>query len=80
MIFTNSKLSFASIAKSCGRPDDGNDVLNGRMTGLVYSFKDKVEYVCDEGYKLKGPAFRICQANEKWGGSQPICEGKIRRK
>ncbi|XP_078348103.1 sushi, von Willebrand factor type A, EGF and pentraxin domain-containing protein 1-like isoform X1 [Oculina patagonica] len=57
--------------KSCGSP---GDIPHGRVIGYVYSFKERVEYVCDEGYKLKGPAYRICQANEEWGGSQPVCE------
>lgn len=61
------------VAKSCGRP---RDVSNGKIIGYLYSFKEKVRYACNEGYKLNGPAYRICQANEEWGGSEPICEGK----
>ena len=60
-------------AKSCGGP---GTISNGKVIGYVYSFKEKVRYVCDEGYQLKGPAYRQCQANEKWSGEQPICEGK----
>ncbi|XP_022793977.1 CUB and sushi domain-containing protein 3-like isoform X2 [Stylophora pistillata] len=57
--------------KSCGRP---NDIPNGRIIGYVYSFKEKIRYECNEGYNLKGPSYRTCQANEKWGDSDPICE------
>ena len=61
------------IAKSCGRP---SEISNGRIVGYVYSFKEKIRYVCFEGFKLKGPSYRICQANEEWSGAKPICEGK----
>ena len=69
-------LRFLSIssAKSCGRP---NDIPNGKIIGYVYSFKEKIRYECNEGYNLKGPSYRTCQANEKWGDKDPICEGKI---
>ncbi|KAL9989281.1 hypothetical protein ACROYT_G003814 [Oculina patagonica] len=69
--FCDQKFYLALLAKSCGSP---GDIPHGKVIGNVYSFKERVEYVCDEGYKLKGPAYRICQANEEWGGSQPICE------
>ena len=68
------RFSLNSLAKSCGRP---NDIPNGRIIGYVYSFKEKIRYECNEGYNLKGPSYRTCQANEKWGDSDPICEGKI---
>ena len=69
-------LRFLSIssAKSCGRP---NDIPNGKIIGYVFSFKEKIRYECNEGYNLKGPSYRTCQANEKWGDKDPICEGKI---
>ena len=69
-------LRFLSIssAKSCGRP---NDIPNGKIIGFVHSFKEKIRYECNEGYNLKGPSYRTCQANEKWGDKDPICEGKI---
>ncbi|CAH3037421.1 unnamed protein product [Pocillopora meandrina] len=57
--------------KSCGRP---NDIPNGKIIGYVYSFKEKIRYECNEGYNLKGPSYRTCQANEKWGDKDPICE------
>ena len=69
-------LRFLSIssAKSCGRP---NDIPNGKIIGYVYSFKEKIRYECNDGYNLKGPSYRTCQANEKWGDKDPVCEGKI---
>ncbi|XP_058944842.2 protein lev-9 [Pocillopora verrucosa] len=57
--------------KNCGRP---NDIPNGKIIGYVYSFKEKIRYECNEGYNLKGPSYRTCQANEKWGDKDPICE------
>ena len=61
------------LAKSCGRP---KAISHGKIIGYVYSFKEKVRYTCNEGYKLRGPAYRQCQANEKWSGSDPTCNGK----
>ncbi|CAH3037407.1 unnamed protein product [Pocillopora meandrina] len=55
--------------KNCGRP---NDIPNGKIIGYVYSFKEKIRYECNEGYNLKGPSYRTCQANEKWGDKDPI--------
>ena len=54
--------------------------LSSANIGYVYSFKEKVRYVCNEGHKLIGPHFRICQANGEWGDSEPTCEGKGDRK
>ncbi|XP_068726391.1 sushi, von Willebrand factor type A, EGF and pentraxin domain-containing protein 1-like [Montipora capricornis] len=57
--------------KSCGRP---REVANGRIVGFLYSFKQKVQYACDEGYQLRGSSYRQCQANQEWGGDEPTCE------
>ncbi|XP_044173272.1 uncharacterized protein LOC114977789 [Acropora millepora] len=57
--------------KSCGSP---NEVANGRILGYLYTFKQRVTYACDEGYQIRGPLYRQCQANGKWGGDDPSCD------
>ena len=59
-------------AKSCpipGRPRNGN--VRG-----TFLFNQKIYYSCDECYKLKGPGYRQCQANQQWTDTQPRCERK----
>ncbi|XP_028660616.2 LOW QUALITY PROTEIN: sushi, von Willebrand factor type A, EGF and pentraxin domain-containing protein 1 [Erpetoichthys calabaricus] len=55
---------------SCGRP---SPPLHGIVIGTRYSYKDKVQYFCQPGYKLQGNAERICQANKSWSGMDPVC-------
>ncbi|XP_068699575.1 mannan-binding lectin serine protease 2-like [Montipora foliosa] len=49
-------------------PDHGN------MTGDSFTFKDTVEFGCDQGYLLTGSAVRECQNTGKWDGSPPVCK------
>ena len=48
------------------------------MKGLYSPFRigEKIYYSCDQCYKLKGPANRQCQADERWTDTQPTCERK----
>ena len=41
------------------------------------TFGSIATYVCDTGFNLIGDMQRICQENEDWSGSEPICEGII---
>ena len=62
-------------AKSCphpGRPRNGN------VKGL-FRFGERVDYTCDECYKLKGPSYRQCQADQQWTDTQPTCERKYKK-
>jgi hypothetical protein len=59
-------------AKSC--PDPGRP-RNGDAKGL-FVFGEKVYYTCDQCYKLKGPGYRQCQADQEWTDTQPTCERK----
>lgn len=49
-------------------------MANGRILGYLYTFKQRVTYACDEGYQIRGPLYRQCQANGKWGGDDPSCD------
>lgn len=60
------------LAKSCphpGRPRNGN--VKGK-----YQFSEQVKYSCHFCYKLNGPSYRICQANQKWSDRLPTCDRK----
>ncbi len=64
-------LSFS--AKSCGNP--GN-LPNGKLKSYIFTFKSKVYFECNHGYKVVGDKYRQCQANQRWGGKMPTCERK----
>ena len=48
---------------------NGNAEQKGTSLGSV------VEYSCDFGFELSGPATRECQAVGAWANTAPICEG-----
>ena len=56
-----------------GKPDKGNVMLTGRL------FADRAIYTCDEGYRLVGVEFRLCQADGSWSATEPSCHknGKL---
>ena len=39
-----------------------------------------MHYTCDQCYKLKGPSYRECQADQQWTDTLPTCERKYVRK
>ncbi|XP_078348139.1 protein lev-9-like isoform X2 [Oculina patagonica] len=63
--------SFTCSPKSCGNP--GN-LPNGKLKSYIFTFKSKVYFECNHGYKLVGDKYRQCQANQRWGGKMPTCE------
>ncbi|XP_031550168.1 sushi, von Willebrand factor type A, EGF and pentraxin domain-containing protein 1-like, partial [Actinia tenebrosa] len=66
-----SNSDFRCIPKSCGDP---GSPVNGKRQGYVFTFKRKVYFKCNRGYKLDGPEYRQCQANQKWSDRTPSCE------
>ena len=50
-----------------GDPDKGKVILTGRL------FADRAIYTCDEGYRLVGVEFRLCQADGSWSATEPSC-------
>ncbi|XP_028402727.1 CUB and sushi domain-containing protein 3-like [Dendronephthya gigantea] len=62
--------TFKCFPKSCpnlGRP------RNGDIRGLFH-FKEKVYYTCKDCYELRGPSYRVCQADQTWSDTEPTCE------
>ena len=51
-----------------GSPDKGNVMLTGRF------FADRAIYTCDEGHRLVGVEFRLCQADGSWSATEPSCQ------
>ncbi|XP_067016838.1 sushi, von Willebrand factor type A, EGF and pentraxin domain-containing protein 1-like isoform X2 [Acropora muricata] len=58
-------------AKSCGDPGSPE---NGKKKSLVFTFKSKVYFECNYGYKLVGDKYRQCQSTQKWSGQKATCE------
>lgn len=47
---------------------------HGNMTGDSFTFKDVVQFGCDEGYLLTGSAVRECLSSGTWDGDVPECK------
>lgn len=47
---------------------------HGNMTGDSFTFKDVVQFGCDEGYLLTGSAVRECLSSGTWDGVVPECK------
>ncbi|NXE07815.1 DAF factor, partial [Lophotis ruficrista] len=61
--------------KQCANPADP---VNGRAVVLTdLLFGSKVNYTCDEGYKLVGGSQRTCEVSGirvEWSGDAPVCQ------
>lgn len=65
-------LSFStSVPISCGKPDD---IPHAKYTGSSFKFNDKLRYMCEDGYTLKGHRRRKCGEGGKWSKA-PKCLG-----
>ncbi|XP_020615812.1 CUB and sushi domain-containing protein 3-like isoform X2 [Orbicella faveolata] len=47
---------------------------NGSMSGGRTTFPNEVNFSCDEGFIMKGPEKRRCQADGTWSGNVTSCE------
>lgn len=68
-----SKLFFFSIAhtfagaQGCGRPPPLSDGDTKTSTKQLYQHNEKVEYICQRYYVMKGGPFKTCNHGE-WTG------------
>ncbi|XP_078381889.1 uncharacterized protein LOC144664619 isoform X9 [Oculina patagonica] len=62
----NTTLSFVN----CGNP---GSPLNGQSLGSRYWTGESVSFICLSGYRLIGPASRMCLSSGSWSGIQPSC-------
>ncbi|XP_031556151.1 CUB and sushi domain-containing protein 3-like isoform X2 [Actinia tenebrosa] len=61
-----SKTTLRCPPKNCGDP---GTPTNGRRQGNVFTFNNKVNFTCLDGYELEGPVERVCQENGTWSGT-----------
>ncbi|KAL5012246.1 hypothetical protein ScPMuIL_010797 [Solemya velum] len=47
--------------------------LYGRMIGWRRNFDAEMSFECDDGFMLKGPKRRRCQADKTWSGIESTC-------
>ncbi|XP_078381881.1 uncharacterized protein LOC144664619 isoform X2 [Oculina patagonica] len=62
----NTTLSFVN----CGNP---GSPLNGQSLGSRYWTGESISFICFSGYRLIGPASRMCLSSGSWSGIQPSC-------
>ncbi|XP_071802824.1 sushi, von Willebrand factor type A, EGF and pentraxin domain-containing protein 1-like isoform X1 [Asterias amurensis] len=58
-------------AKSCGDP---GFLRNGWRDGELFTFLSRVIYHCNEGYEMRGFAYRTCLSDRRWSSVMPSCE------
>ncbi|CAH1243596.1 CR1 [Branchiostoma lanceolatum] len=65
------------VAISCGAPPE---FPHAKAVGEIYTFKSKVQYVCEPGYESDKPADSTCMANKSWSvpvvNCNPVSCGK----
>ena len=49
----------------------------GFVRGNDYTFSSTVSYGCVRGYRLVGPAERVCQADGAWSDNPPQCQSEL---
>lgn len=64
-------LTLLCSPRSCGFP---GDIDNGWRTGYAFTYPNKVNFYCHDGFELVGVGYRTCQADGQWSGDKPICE------
>jgi len=42
-----------------------------------YSFLERIDVSCIQGYSLLGQRTFSCQNNGSWNGTMPTCQGKL---
>ncbi|XP_052804614.1 sushi, von Willebrand factor type A, EGF and pentraxin domain-containing protein 1-like [Mya arenaria] len=47
--------------------------VSGQVAYNKTTYGAQANYTCLTGYRLEGPESRICQLNNTWSGSQPVC-------
>ncbi|KAL9989269.1 hypothetical protein ACROYT_G003802 [Oculina patagonica] len=49
---------------------------NGSLLGNYTTFPNKLHFLCDEGFILRGLSVRSCMVNGTWSGHETTCEAK----
>ena len=66
-----------STAKDCGAVKTPS---NGSSIGNLTTYPHKVQFICDEGFNLRGSKTRQCLSTGNWSGNESFCEGTVQRK
>ena len=66
---------FLSTAKDCGHLKTPS---NGSFVGNLTTYPNKVQFMCDEGFILRGSKIRLCLSTGKWSGNESFCEGTMK--
>ena len=56
---------------NCGDP---GAPINGQKLGSRYWTGESVSFICHPGYRLIGPATRMCLPSGNWSGTNPSCK------
>ena len=62
-----------STAKDCGTLKTPS---NGSFVGNLTTYPQKVQFICDEGFNLRGSKIRQCLSTGNWSGNESFCKGK----
>ena len=62
-----------STAKDCGPLKTPS---NGSFVGNLTTYPQKVQFMCDEGFNLRGSKIRQCLSTGNWSGNESFCKGK----
>ena len=66
-------LLFFLTAKDCSAL---NAPSNGSLVGNLTTYPHKVQFLCDEGFKLQGSKIRQCLSTGNWSGTDTLCDRK----
>ena len=69
-------MHIVSTAKDCGALTTPS---NGSLVGILTTYPYKVQFICDEGFILKGSKIRQCLSTGNWSGNESFCEGTTKR-
>ena len=63
---------FFPTAKDCGPL---KTLRNGSFVGNLTTYPHKVQFMCDEGFTLRGSKIRECLSAGNWSGNESFCKG-----
>ena len=68
--------TFFTTAKDCGAVKTPS---NGSLAGNLTTYPHKLQFMCDEGFNLRGSKTRQCLSTGNWSGNESFCEGTIQK-
>ena len=65
-------MHIVSTAKDCNLLKNPR---NGSLVGILTTYPHEVQFICDEGFILRGSKIRQCLSTGNWSGNESFCEG-----